>query len=140
MQRKSPTLFQDIDEFFEHCNVCVKYPLFYVYVLQELIGDFKITGSLLGSIVECYVRGLLRTYSYEFRMGDREIDYVDYVSRLAIEFTISNKRISNTNFDLLSDDWTKILLTRDQSDTVNCIIRIPYYEFIAKLCQNMINR
>ena len=34
----------------------------------------------------------------------------------------------NTNFDILPDEYTKILITKDKKDENNNIEKIPYYE------------
>lgn len=132
--QKESSLFSSIEDFFLNCNVCIKYPLFYVCVLQELVGTVELGGSLLGSIVECYIRGLLGRFSTEYRNKDAEIDYVAYFERMAIEITISNKKMSGTSLSTLDNTWKKILLTKDIKDYTNGVLRVPYYDFIAKLC------
>lgn len=140
---RNPSI-KNLDEFFVYFNICIKYPMFYLAVLKELIRpqrtdvDFKINGAILGSIVECYVRGLLGKQSYEYHdLNDSEIDYVDYSTYTAVEFTISNKRMSKTHFDKLSGDWLCVLLSKDRTDKKSGIYEIPYYVFVEKLEQNV---
>lgn len=135
---KTPRVLNGIDDFFRNCNVCIKYPLFYICVLQELVRDFSLQGVLLGSIVECYVRGLLSAYSYELRRDDKEIDYIDYFRQQAIEFSISNKKIHDTNFEVLGDGWDKILLTKNQVGTAGSVRLVPYFEFINNVCDTLV--
>lgn len=132
--QKESSLFNSIEDFFHYCNVCIKYPLFYVCILQELIGTVELNGSLLGSIVECYVRGLLSKFSFEYKTAMEEVDYVDYNNKVAIEISISNKKIGATHLGVLESKWQKILLTKDLNKEVNGIQEIPYYEYIAQLC------
>ena len=132
--QKESSFFHSVEDFFLNCNVCIKYPLFYACVLRQIVGDFELSDSLLGSIVECYTRGLLGRFSIEYRSKDAEIDYVDYFGRMAIEINISNKKVSGTSLSTLDNTWEKILLTKDIKDYTNGVLRVPYYDFIAKLC------
>ncbi len=42
----------------------------------------------------------------------------------------------NTNFDILPDEYTKILITKDNKDENNNIEKIPYYDFIYELSKD----
>jgi hypothetical protein len=122
------------EELFHSLNICIKYPMFYVDlmkgILQEKMSD-RLPRELLGSIVECHVRGLLPSKGgFEYRMNDKEIDYVNNVYKTAVEITISNKRLRKVNFDLLPEGYKKTLLTNDQNQPVGDITRTPYYHFI----------
>lgn len=123
---------KSISEFFKHFNVCIKYPMFYISLLKELGCTGKLPGPLIGSVVECYIRGLLGTISYEYRKNDKEIDFIDYSSKVAIEFSISGERVRDTNFSLLGEGWTCFLLTKDQEGTEE-IQRIPYWKYVLEL-------
>ena len=121
-------------ELFSRINAVIRYPMFYLElvkgVLQEAMGN-TIPRELLGSIVECHVRSLLPEsgcFTYRDAEG-AEIDYVSLDGK-ALECSVSNKRIQNTNFDLLPDSYEKILLTKDQTEPAGQIQRIPYYRFI----------
>ncbi len=124
-------------------SICIKYPMFHIDIVKSLLGSHmpeKIPPKLLGSIVECHVRGLLPEIgSIEFQHlytdedGNSkiaEIDYVNSSKNLAVEITISNKRIKNTNFNFLPDSYRKILLSKTWTDTRDNIERVPYYRFI----------
>ena len=39
----------------------------------------------------------------------------------------------NTNFDILPDEYSKILITKDNKDENNNIEKLPYYDFIYEL-------
>lgn len=58
------------DELFNKFNVCIKYPMFYVAILKDILKESfpnEIPTALLGSIVECHVRGLLsENSSFEY--------------------------------------------------------------------------
>lgn len=80
----------------------------------------------------CFSRGSISDKNViEYRdYEDREIDYINISSQVAIEISISNKRMRNTNFDILTDEYTKILITKDDKGEVNNIEKIPYYDFV----------
>lgn len=126
-------------EFFNKVKICSRYPMFYVAILRDTLkGRFpenELPPRILGGIVECYVRGILSVkYTMEFHdIEDNEIDYVDYDSQEAIEITISNKKLSKVNLDLLGDNYKKILLTKNKDYSKEGLITIPYYEYIYKL-------
>lgn len=122
-------------EIMERLNVCIKYPMFYMDIVKELSGEQMpdvIPPSLLGSIVECHVRGLLPdTGCLEYRdAGGREVDYVNTSFRKGIEISVSNKKTSRTNFGVLPDEYGKILLTKDRQGIQDGVEQIPYYRFI----------
>ena len=121
---------------FRDFNMCISYPAFYVAILRDILKERmpdRLPNGLLGSIVECHIRGMLpERFSAEFHdYNDNEIDYVNTVDQTAIEITVSNKPTSKTHFDLLPEDYRKILLTKDRDDNVQGVRRIPYYEFLA---------
>lgn len=126
---------QNKKELFEKVNISIKYPMFYVEILKEVLQEnmpSKITGDILGGIVECHTRGILpQNCQYEYHKNGREIDYVNYADREAIEISIRNKDTQELSFDDLPDWFSKILLTKDQ-DYVDQdgLERIPYYQFI----------
>lgn len=130
-------------ELFSTYNMCIKYPMFYVAILQEILAEDmpeKLPAPLLGSIVECHVRGLLTSSrAFEFKKIEQndvqqaklhEIDYVDLIKSIALEISISNKRSNEYNFNLLPDYFTCIILTRDESKHYSNHIKVPYYKFI----------
>lgn len=122
-------------EVFSSLNICIKYPMFYVDILQSLLKDIfpeRLPRILLGSIVENHVRAVLpSTGCFEYHdEQDREIDYVSNSSQKAVEVSISNKNISSTHFDLLPSGYEKILLTKDIDDIKGDVRCIPYYRFI----------
>lgn len=126
------------EQLFSSINITIKYPMFYMDILKDVLKKEmpeRINNSLLGSLVECNIRGLLTDknvieyHDYE----DREIDYINISSQVAIEISISNKRMRNTNFDILPDEYTKILITKDDKGEVNNIEKIPYCDFVYEL-------
>lgn len=122
-------------EILKNLNIFIKYPMFYMDIVKDLLEEQMpdtIPHSLLGSIVECHVRGILPdTGSLEYRDADnREIDYVNTAFKRAIEVSVSNKKASQTHFDALPDGYKKILLSKDKQGTQNGIEYIPYYKFI----------
>lgn len=123
------------NDLFETVNISIKYPMFYAEILKEVLLDdmpTEIKGNILGGIVECHTRGILpQEYSYEYHNNGREVDYVNFAERKAIEISISNKSAKEPCFDDLPDTFSRILLTKDQYGTEkNGLIRIPYYQFI----------
>lgn len=130
-------------ELFKSFNMCIKYPMFYVTILQDILKEempAQLPTLLLGSIVECHVRGLLagnRNFEFQATIFDdlqhpitKEIDYVDLSKSIAIEITVSNKRSGEHNFEILPDYFTCIMLTRDIMKSYSHYIEIPYYQFI----------
>lgn len=97
----------NINDLLSRVNVCVKYPMFYVAIMKDVFGlnYFKlgISRVLPGSIVACYVRGLLDSTNPMncYSADDGEIDCFDSGSQFALEITISDKRSGEYNFDLL---------------------------------------
>lgn len=122
----------------DNINYTFNYPMFYVEIIKEAFKDFNITslgGYLLGSVFETHARGLLSAKgSFEYRTEeDIELDYVNCFNKISVELTISNKKISNTHFDCLENDYLNILTTRDIKDFSGNIKRIPFAEFIYNL-------
>lgn len=126
------------DELFKKYNTCIKYPLFYVAILQDILKDKMpdtLPRVLLGSIIECQIRGLLSDNTcFEYHDNkDREIDYVNIGDNYAVEMTISNKNSDELNFYLLPDNYISVLLTRDVTKREGRLLMIPYYDFIYKI-------
>ena len=126
------------EELFSKVNICIKYPMFFVEIIKEILQDHmpeEIKGEILGGVVECQARGLLPIdFSYEYHKEEglikREVDYVNYAERKAVEFSIRNKTKSELCFDDLPTEFEKILLTKDQDFTTGGVQHIPYYKFI----------
>lgn len=140
-----PNILQDLaspdtrinykDELFRSYNVCIKYPMFYMAVLKDILKDelpVRLPTALLGSIVECHVRGILpESGAFEFKDAEaHEVDYVNVRELKAIEVTISNKRSNEMNFKYLPADYCRLVLTKDIWKTSGNIIQVPYHEFI----------
>lgn len=122
-------------EIMNNLNVCIKYPMFYIDIVKDLLGEDAVDSiphSLLGSIVECHVRGLLPdTGCFEYHDADgREIDYVSTSFSKAVEISVSNKKIAQTHFGVLPKGYKKILLSKDRVETRDGITLVPYYQFI----------
>ena len=123
------------DELFKSYNVCIKYPMFYMAILKDILKENlpeKLPTALLGSIVECHVRGLLpEKGTFEFQdIEGHEVDYVNVRDCIALEITISNKRSNEMNFKYLPEDYQQIILTKDIGETCENRMQIPYHEFI----------
>ncbi len=123
---------------FRNVNICIKYPMFYVEILRDVLGDDftgDISGSILGAIVECYVRGILPINNcFEYHSEEEhEIDYVNLEKMRAVEITVSNKKGDEVWFDELPEGFEKILLTKDKMEEYGGIARVPYYEFIYQV-------
>lgn len=137
------TGFKTKREVFSQVNYTIKYPMFYVAVLKEILKSnltMKLESITLGSIVECHVRGLLPCADcFEYRdFENREIDYIDRRNGLAVEIATWNKKDSDVNFDILAEcGYDKILLTKDIRESSD-IVRIPYYEYIYNLSSSCI--
>lgn len=128
---------QSKDELFSKINFTIKYPMFYVEILKDIFKTDmpkKINGALLGEIVECNIRGLLPCKNiFEYHdNSDYEIDYVNMEQLLAVEMSVSNKKLKETHFEMIpsNEHFLKILTTKNQSMISDKYIRIPYYSFI----------
>ncbi|MBR1439819.1 MAG: ATP-binding protein [Lachnospiraceae bacterium] len=137
------TIFKRNGDILGKVNFTINYPMFYVEVIKDILQEnlpHDLPGYLLGSIVECHVRGLLDSNgAYEFHEQEgmeREIDYVNDRKKMAVEITISNKNVQkNVHLNMIEDykGYDKILLSKNINDVVDGIKRIPYYEFIYDL-------
>lgn len=138
-------------EFFTKYNITFKYPLFYINILNDLVGSLPgitvrelLTDSLLGSIVECHIRGLLsekdaftkvygHNFGYEYKDKDTyaEVDYINYFRKELIEFSISDKPLNKLHFNEVPnhDEYSKLVTSKTKEDD----LYIPYYKFILKL-------
>lgn len=131
------------ESLFRSINVTIAHPMFFIALVKEALGfdeSMKLSGSLLGGIVECHCRGLLPTNAFEFQTVvndvDREIDYVNPDKGIAVEFTISNNH--GECFDLLAGEYACVRLSQSlrtswQTDKGKMVQCLPYYEFIAQL-------
>lgn len=124
-------------DLFRNYNVFITYPSFYMAIIKDVVVlTGKLPRALLGSITECYIRGLLpyRNIAEYHDTDDNKIDYVDVSNEIAIEITVNNKQTSNICFDILPKSYFDILLTKDQFVLNEKSCRIPYYEFIFDDC------
>lgn len=121
-------------DIFKNFNVSINYPMFYIDLVREIFKEKEITEiprNLLGSIVECHVKSMLPnngSFIYRDEKGT-EVDYVN-VGGKAIEITVYNKKMQEVHLNILPDEYKKTLLTKDITDVINGIKRIPYYQFI----------
>lgn len=123
------------DELFAKYNICFRYPMFYVRILQDILGEHfpeKLPAALVGSIVECHVRGLLPDSGcIEYQNSEhKEIDYVDIRECIAIEFSISDKKSNEYNFGSLPDYYRCLSLTKTIKSEHKRMLKLPYFEFI----------
>lgn len=123
------------EELFKSYNICIKHPMFYVAILKDVLKEHfpkDMHPALLGSIVECHVRGLLpEEDALEYKdVRDREIDYINVRTGIAIEITISNKRARQLNFNCVPKDYMKVELTKDILEVCVNDVKVPYHEFI----------
>lgn len=138
----------DIDckkDLFKKFNITIDHPMFYVQILKDVLQEdmpAQLSGTLLGSIVECHARGLLPD-GFEYKTTiDRngietecEIDYINLTNSLAVEFTIGINH--NKNFEILPDYMKNICLTRNENKTQNGIQHIDYCSYLFELSRNL---
>lgn len=122
-------------DFFYKFSFSIKHPMFYLAVLKLiLLEDMpeELPPELLGSLVECHVRGLMpEAYGCEYHDDlDRELDYLNLSYGIALEITIADKKISDTHFECVSNCPLKVLTTKTRLDVCNSVYRIPYVLFI----------
>ena len=118
-------------------NICISYPMFFVDIMQDVLGTTltdAMPHSILGSIVECHVRGLLpNTHCVEYRSSDTyEVDYINTAMKTAVEITIADKKPKNVHFEKLQEheSYRKILLTASRCEVKDKIEYVPYFRFI----------
>lgn len=121
-------------QIFSKFSLSINYPMFYIDLVKSVLKDKKVSElprDLLGSIVECHVRSLLPTNGCFEYCNDEgvKIDYVSIYGQ-GLEISVSNKRMGDVNLRALSEEYRKILLTKNVTDEVEGIKRIPYYKFI----------
>lgn len=141
--------------FCKRYTVQVKYPMFYYNFLREFACFGEITlkdynnSVVMGSALECYVRGLI-SYETESCVMDEfvpdtggEIDYVDKTNLKALEITISNKSHKEVYFQQLDswEDYDCVLLTKDIALQRNNVQLIPFCKYVyEKSVQKRITR
>lgn len=130
------------EDLFAKYNFCIKYPMFYVQILKDVLGKDmpkELPRMLLGSIVECHTRGLLKN-GFEFRtrtadltgkITEKEVDYISIDKLFAIEISISKRH--NNNFDLLPKEISCFMLTKDINQKGAAYNKISYCDFIYLL-------
>lgn len=130
------------EDLFAKYNLCIKYPMFYVLVLKDVLGkdmQKELPRMLLGSIVECHARGLLKN-GFEFRtrtadvtgkITEMEINYISIDKLIAIEISISKSH--SNNFYLLPKGTSCFMLTKDTNQKGTTYDKIFYCDFIYLL-------
>ena len=123
------------------CNICVKHPMFYANMIKELVPEVGdnyynvIDQTILGSILECHMKGLLSyklgsdiLFSYEYRVDNiqGEIDLIDFYEQSAYEFTVSSRHTLN-HLNRLNDDWNRILISGQEEERFENSIYYEYY-------------
>lgn len=135
--------YENKKELFKNFNVTIKYPMFYISIIEEILKDDmpkELPKSLLGSIIECHLRGLLTKgtcYEYNYKrmendkLKESEVDFVNPAKKVAIEFTKGIKGGKELFFNELDKSYANILLTpkKFRIDDDNFAL-IPYYDFI----------
>jgi len=135
-----------LESLFKDVSVCLVTPLFYsrlgIDILNRLNVDVEnlCKGSLLGAMVEVYMRGAVAMLSKNTVMSTiklsypelGEVDVYDSGLGLLLEITISNKPGRRVNADkyFAGDDLIRVCSSRDRSEVINGVTHIPY----AKLC------
>ena len=135
-----------LEELFKNVSICLITPLFYsrlgVDILKRLDVDAAhlCKGSLLGKMVEVYMRGSIALLSKSSVMTTAklsnpdlgEVDVFDVCLGLLLEITISNKpgRKVNANKYFKDEELIRVCSSRDRSEIINNVTHIPY----AKLC------
>lgn len=126
------------DQLFRRFNITINHPMFYVQILKDILKEDlpkQLPGPLLGSIVECHLRGLLPNgfELHDMDNNDAEVDYVNLVNNLAVEFTISPKH--KNNFHILPEYFNCIMLTKNQNGKQGNLEKIDYPRYIYNLSE-----
>ena len=135
-----------LEALFKDVSICLITPLFYsrlgVDILKLLHVDIAhlCKGTLLGAMVEVYMRGAVALLSKNTVMTTiklaypehGEVDIFDPSLGMLLEITISNKpgKKVNANKYLIDEKLIRVCSSRDRPETINDVTHIPY----AKLC------
>jgi hypothetical protein len=123
------------ESMFKDFHACIKYPMFYVQMLQDLLQDKwcgKVPDELLGAVVECHLRGILPNagaFEYYNPKSQIKLDYIGILQGRGIAFSVS-KKPEDAHFEMLEYNDQKILITKDTQKEADGIKYIPYYQFI----------
>ena len=131
---------------FKDVSICLTTPLFYSRLGVDILHHLKVDvahlckGSLLGAMVEVYMRGAVALLSKNTVMTTiklsypefGEVDVYDPDLGLLLEITISNKPGKNVNAHkyFKEEDLIRACSSRDRLDVINDVTHIPY----ARLC------
>ena len=130
------------ENLFKTFNITINYPMFYIAIVKDILKDDMpndIPDTLLGSIIECHLRGLLSTTGcYEHREVEvtdnktkmYEVDIVNPMKKIGIEISKANKELKKVNLNRLPDDYEKILLTNNVTTELENMNMFTYYDFI----------
>ena len=138
----------DTREFMTAADFLLKYnpyftdAQFFIAVLGEIAESIGTTAlglldnSLLGSMIECMIRGSLarkyRMHTSEYRSSfGAEVDCV--VGNLAVEISVRNKDLNETHFEkfIELERYKKVLLTRNVLKEYGDVQCIPFYAFLV---------
>lgn len=137
-------------------NVCVKHPMFYANMIKELVPEIGedyynvIDQTILGSILECYLKGLFSyklnsdiLYCFEYYNNDTqgEIDLIDFSSHTAYEFSVG-RRHTLDHLKVLDKPWKCSLISGQEYERFEHSIQHEYYpNFVLKLSRgNFVKR
>ena len=143
---ESCTSNAELETLFRDVSICFITPLFYSRLGIDILERLKVDvvhlckGSLLGAMVEVYMRGavallskntVMTTYKLSY-LEFGEVDVYDAGSGLLLEITISNKpgRSVNVHKYFKDEELLRICSSRNRSETINGVSHIPY----ARLC------
>ena len=131
----------DIQTLLSRCNVCVKHPMFYANMIKELIPEIGedyynvIDQTILGSILECHLKGLFSyklgtdiLYSYEYYIDDEqgEVDLISFDEWSAYEFSVSSNHTLK-HLKRLDVHWNCVLVSGQESERFEDLIYYEYY-------------
>lgn len=128
------TILNFKEDLFRRFNFCIRYPMFYVSILQEILGpNVSIDQPLLGSIIECHIRGLLPDHFAVIlhTNDDAEIDYVNTIDNYALEIKSTDIGINYEIFKTLPKQYRRLGLSRTKEGSSKNLTLIPYYKFAA---------
>lgn len=94
-----------LQEFFRRVTICFKHPIFYYNLIKELLQEADdpekfIAGDVLGSILECNVRGVWSKFikspmMYEHHYFDNENNIMNSIALPYPELCLKMVRASN---------------------------------------------
>ena len=138
-----------VSQFLQEYVICVKHPIFSVLILKDIVSRIdgcdlrsQLSNDVLGSIVECHVRGLLSYLDksdfqdvYFASMTQQAVDYINYTNKVMYEISCGTKSEKNVHFDAVpnADLYDKYVINGKRNDGNYRL----FYKWIYDTCSKL---